>query len=871
MNTLPAPGLIERAPVLAALCAQVADLARGHGGCALVEGDAGLGKTSLLRALREATGCGADWMVGSCEPLLAPPPLAPFLDMLSALPPRLAEAVRSARTGPALFADLLSLLRDAPRPLVLAVEDVQWADGATLDLLRFLARRIAGTRALLLLTWRDAEVGPGHPWRMVLAGMDPTTTQRHALAPLSPSAVTAWARQAGRDWPGLHAATGGNPFYVSQLLSMPAGEQAQVPAQVRDALLARVSRLSPPVRELLEMASLSPVPLELAVIQHALAPEPAHVQGALASGLLCSEGEHLRVAHDLARVTIAGSLGAQAAAMHAALFDALSECDAPLARQVHHADLAGLAHAVIRLAPIAARQAAAAHAHRQAAALFALALRHAGGLDARDQAELSEAHADECLLLNQFDAAMDSRQRAMVLAADAGDTRAQGRQLRVMARIEWMRGRPIDGEGLARAAIDLLQRHEAQGRELAMAWLTMGQLRLLADDPMQACEWVDRALPRLRSFGDQEAVAYALNTSGAARLGSADEEEGLRQIERARALALDLGDDELAARAWTNLAAAALVQHRLADLERLSDDAIAYCEARDLDLFGIHLKIRRACGWLAAGRWGDAATEFGLLAQHPAVSQVQGGQLAWLRAFVAVRRGAPGADAAWIRLADDGPPLIPVPWYFDATLMRLEAAWLRGALATARTLAEAAWAVTAPRRAGWRRAELAVWRQRLGLPVGGLIDAPPPLAQALASAHEAAAAAWADLGMPYEQALSLADGDELQQRRALSLLLGLGANAAAACVRRSLRRSGASGLPRGPYNTARQDRLGLTAREREVLDGLRDGLSNREIALRLHRSERTVEGHVAALIGKLGARDRHDAARRAMQNPGSDH
>ena len=69
----------------------------------------------------------------------------------------------------------------------------------------------------------------------------------------------------------------------------------------------------------------------------------------------------------------------------------------------------------------------------------------------------------------------------------------------------------------------------------------------------------------------------------------------------------------------------------------------------------------------------------------------------------------------------------------------------------------------------------------------------------------------------------------------------------------------------------RADPLGLTAREREVLDGLIRGLSNREIAQVLHRSERTVENHVASLLGKLGARDRHDAVRLSDRKPGTDH
>lgn len=859
------PLLLERERALQVLRERTARLARGEGGCALVEGDAGLGKTSLLRALQAGLPTGLDWLAGGCEPLLAPPPLAPWLDMLSGLPPRLAEAVRTARVDAGLFADLLSLLQRPPRPLVLVVEDVHWADGATLDLLRFIGRRVASTQALLVLTWRESELGPAHPLRGVLAGLDPATTCRLRLDPLSADAVGELARLAGRDATGLHAASGGNPFYVTQLLSAPPG--GGLPAQVRDALLTRVARLPAPVREVLEAVSLSPVALELDTLQAAFSPDPDTLQAALRSGLLRQEGDALRLEHELARSALAESLGTRAASMHAALFDVLEQQGASLSRLVHHAEAAGLTAAVVRLAPLAAAQAAAARAHRQAAALYALALRHPERLAPGAEAALAEAHADECLLVNAIDEAMASRARALACHRAQGDVVAQGRQLRVMARIEWLRGRPEAGVHLATEAIAGLVEADPGGREWAMASLTMGQLQLLADDPMRAVDWVDRALPRLRAGSDREAEAYALNTAGAARLGTEHEAEGLVMLERALAVALEAGHEEIAARAWTNLAAAALVQCRLGDLDRLATAGIAYCRARDLELFAIHLEMRQALGWVASGRWADGVAALDALAARADLNPVQREQVPWLRGFMALRLGRPGAVAAWRALAEQGRPLNPVPWYFDPTLMRVEAAWLSGNDGLARELTDQAIAEPVPRRDGWRRAELALWRHRLGQSVGEPDPCwPEPIVHALAGRASAAAAGWAALGMPYAQALALAGGDEAERRDALRRLHALGAVAAERRVRASLRAAGLAGLPRGPYAHAKRDALGLTPRQREVLQALSEGLSNRAIALRLHRSERTIEQHVAALIAKLGARDRHDAVRRALEN-----
>ncbi len=319
--------LLERESALVALRAQIQGLSSSGGGCALIVGDAGIGKTSLLRALRADVAADVVWWMGSCEPLLTPPPLAPWLDMLPQLPPRMAEAVRSERVGSELFADMLSLLQTTVRPLVIVVEDVHWADGATRDLLRFLGRRIRTTRALLILSWREHELGPAHPLRNVLAGLDAAGTQRHVLAPLSPGAVARLARSAGRDAEDLYRASAGNPFFVRQLLAAPVG--VGVPAQVRDALLARVAQLPEAVREVLEMVSLSPVALELDVLRTAIGPHPEVLQAALHSGLLRCEqhrrGDALSLIHDITRATLAESLGTRAAALHAALFDALGQ------------------------------------------------------------------------------------------------------------------------------------------------------------------------------------------------------------------------------------------------------------------------------------------------------------------------------------------------------------------------------------------------------------------------------------------------------------------------------------------------------------------------------------------------------------------
>jgi DNA-binding NarL/FixJ family response regulator len=143
----------------------------------------------------------------------------------------------------------------------------------------------------------------------------------------------------------------------------------------------------------------------------------------------------------------------------------------------------------------------------------------------------------------------------------------------------------------------------------------------------------------------------------------------------------------------------------------------------------------------------------------------------------------------------------------------------------------------------------------------------PPLEAAIALPYRleiegdwrAASDAWAELGCVYESALALLGGDEAALRAALDRFESLGAGPAASIARRRLRKLGASGLRRGPYAHARQHAFGFTQRENDVAQLLSLGLSNAAIAARLHRSERTVEHHVANVLAKLGVTSRAQA------------
>jgi predicted ATPase len=135
--------LLERECELALLREQLAALRANAaaGACVLLHGEPGSGKTSLLQAARREAAPDVLWLQGSCEPLLAPLPFSPLIELVDELPPSLAQAVRAGRQAPEVLAGMLALLRGRKAPAVLAIDDAQWADGATLDMLRWVWRR----------------------------------------------------------------------------------------------------------------------------------------------------------------------------------------------------------------------------------------------------------------------------------------------------------------------------------------------------------------------------------------------------------------------------------------------------------------------------------------------------------------------------------------------------------------------------------------------------------------------------------------------------------------------------------------------------------------------------------------------------------
>ena len=817
-----------------------------------------MGKTALLRRFAEACDQSVRILWGGCDPLFTPRPLGPLLAVAESAGGELEHVVQNGVLPHELVAALARELR-AWAPSVLVLEDVHWADEATLDVLRLLGRRVDSVPALVVASYRDDELSRAHPLRIVLGEL--ATNQavtRLTLAALSPTAVARLAGPHGVDSDELYRKTGGNPFFVVEALAT-GGDQ--VPDTVRDAVFARAARLSARASELLEAVSIVLPQAELWLLEALAGRAIDGLDECLASGMLTSVAAGVAFRHELARIAVEDSVGpARRVELHRRVLRALV---APptgtrdLARLAYHAEAAGDADAVLRFAPAAAAGAASLGAHREAAAQYARALRFGGRLAAGERAELLEDRAHECYLTDQYDDGIAALEQALDIRRMSSDRRKEGDALRQLSEFLWCPGRTAESNRCARDSVALLEAI-APGRELAWAYANLALNCLSAALWDEAIDWGERAVAVAERLDAPEIAVHALATVGACT----DYGRLEQTLERARRAGL--GDQ--VGHVYILLAIIAVEQRRHPEAVRHLEAGIAYCSDRGLELFRLYLLAFRARLELDQGRWSQAADSAAAVLRIPRSSSRPRIESLVVLARVRARRGDPDVwpllDEAWA-LAE---PTNELPRLGPVAVARAEAAWLEGDRHAVSEATDAPLALSRERKAPWLVGELAAWRLRARLDGAIPAEAAEPFALQLAGHSTEAARLWQELGCPYEAALALADADgEEQLRRAHAELQALEARPAVAIVARRLRERGARGVPRGPRPQTRDNPAGLTARELEVLALLGDGLRNAQIAERLVVSAKTVDHHVSAILRKLAVRTRGQAGAEAVR------
>jgi DNA-binding CsgD family transcriptional regulator/tetratricopeptide (TPR) repeat protein len=831
------------------------DATAGQGRIVLLSGEAGIGKTALLRSFLGTLPRNVRVLRGACDDLLTPAPLGPVRDVARTTGGRVAAAVVAG--GPDLFGALLDELGKAPT--VLAIEDVHWADEATLDLLTFLGRRLEQVPALLVLTHRD-EAGAQAPLRRLLGGLAPPVAVRVALPPLSLPAVRELAADAGTAL-RVYGQTRGNPFLVTELLA--AGGDG-LPASVEQSMLGRLARLPAAGRALVEQVAVVPARVEVTLLER-LHPGWA-VDSAAAEELGVLELREGGVAfrHELARQAVAETLPRTRRLVlnQAVLTGLLDSPDPDLARVLHHAERCGATEVVVEHGPVAARAAAAAGAHGQALAFYAQLMPYADRLPESEQAAVAEEYAAQLYNAHRFDDAVAAAERAVRLRERFGDPARLGQAMVTLSRLHYMRADLRPAMDVAEQAVTVLEA-TADQRRLALARGNRGVLLALSDREPEALLELEATRGLAAEVGDHALDALCLTYLGLARVAVGETGRGLALLHTALSRAAASGNREYLARAHTAMTRALVRTGQFAELAPAVEAGLAWADDADFRAHAYTLRAHRCLLAAVHGDWDTAVRELGELDSDVPEAGVLARETLPLIARLAARRGDPEAGAAlarcWRLARRAGTLSVLAP----TAVAAVEHGWLTGDPDAARPGLALLARLRRPGTERWL-GELLRWLRRVGEDVEPFPGCPDEYAAGLSGDWRAAAAAWASVGAPYEQALELAEAStEEPLLEALRLLDDLGAAPAAAQVRRRLRELGVRRLPRGPRDSTRANPAGLTDRQLDVLTLLGEGLSNAEIAARLVVSVRTVDHHVSAVLAKLNVRTRREAAQLA--------
>ncbi len=849
--------LLERSRELAQLDGLLEDAAAGNGSVVFVGGEAGIGKTRLVTEWTVSVAERARVVWGACDDLVTPIVLGPFHDIARMLG-RGTELLFDREQRAAGFGAVVDALGAASRPTVAVVEDAHWADAASLDLLKFVGRRLRRTKVMLLVTFRSDEAGPTHPLRQVMGDLPSDAVVRLSLAPLSEAAVAQLAGSRGHSVPDVYALTQGNPFLVTEFLATPSTD---VPVTVADAVFARMARLSDAARGVVELVSVVPGRCERRLLDPGAvdALEEGHRHGLLEAG-----PDAVWFRHELSRRAVSDALDPVAKRrLHAHVLSALSDADVDAARLVHHAEGAADADAIVRFAPQAARQARAAAAHREAYSHYGRVMPLLDRFATQEQVALLAEYTAECYYVDDQRSALEAAEHALGLYRRLGDERGEGAMQRWISRLHWWTGNRDRALASGTAAIAVLE-SIAPSAELAMAYSNLAQLHMLAHEADPAVTWATQAIETARAVGDKGAEAHALNNLGSARIRTGDQ-VGWDVLRESLALSLAEGLDEHAARAYSNLGWTLLDVRDYPGAAQLVEEGIAFTSGREIhgDLY--YLSAERARLRFEIGEWEGAETDARWVLARPRAPGITTLPAQTTLARLFVRRGdeeaAEALDGAWEQAAATGELQRMAP----VAIGRAEQAWLRGDIeGVAEAIAPVLGAAhMAPQP--WVTDEIFFWQWRAGETAGLPELLAAPYALHVAGDWAGAAEAWRTVGCPYEEACALSDGDGDALLAGLAILDRLGAVPAAALVRRRLRDMGVSGVPRGPRPATRHHPLGLTRRQQEVLELLAEGYSNAQVAYRLYVSPKTVEHHVSAILTKLGVTTRSEAVARSVE------
>jgi predicted ATPase/DNA-binding CsgD family transcriptional regulator len=916
---------ISREAELARLRDVIADAAGGRPRTIVIGGDAGVGKTRLLREVLATTE--ARVLTGGCVDVAENSlPYAPFAEALRGLgdelePDEEAGAGLSATAQARMYERLLGLLRrlGAEAPVVLALEDLHWADRSTRDLLRFLAGNLRGERLAILATYRADDLHRGHPLRPLLAELERAgTAERLRLRPFTRPEV-ALQIEAILGEPAAPAfvtevfeRAEGNAFCVEQLVATARdGGGRRLPVLLEDVLHARFEQLSAPAQRLLGVVAAGGPRVREALIAAVCglvdAERDESLRTAVDHRILAVEGDAYVFRHALLReAAYAELLPGERHRLHAAYGGALAERP-DLADGSPHAELARHWHAAGELRPALATSVAAAadaerrHGFAEAGAHYARALEvwdrveDAAAAAGTDRVTLLRRAAEANSLAGESARAACLIRAALAAIDAAAEPGIAGELHERLGRYLWASG-DSEAATIAYERAVALVPAEPPSRARARVLAAWGQAQMLLaryEESRASCE---QSIAIARSVGARAEEGHALNTLGVdlACLGHPDAAVG--RLVRARAIAEEVHDLDDLARAYLNLAEIlAAPLDRFEEAIQIARDGVALCAEVGLDAdYGVSLRAIAAGALFEIGRWDEAEA---LVAEAAELGPIECAAIDLHLAGAKVTLGRGALDAADRHLAAVGELMTNTrdPQYTGPLAARTaELALCRRAPGDALAAVERGLEGLEDR---WYAAPL-VWLgvraaadlgdeaagERLLPRVDRTAEAPALAAYAASCAAEAARLrraadpdAFAAAAEAWQHALRPWPAAYCRYREAEALLERRRRRDAARVL--ALAFAVADGLRAGPLVEelellARRGRIevspapepeapapsGLTARELEVLALVARGLTNRDVGRALFVTEKTASAHVSSILSKLSVRSRVEAA-----------
>ncbi|WP_206072143.1 ATP-binding protein [Antrihabitans stalactiti] len=854
--------LTEREHEFGELETRAADARAGRGGAMLVCGESGGGKTSFVESFIRELDAEVRVLWGACDPLSTPRPLGPLHDLADQFDPTTQLLLRNSDQPFDIFAAVFDDLR--AEPTIVVLDDLHWADQATIDLFRFLLRRAPQTNLFLIGIARDDEVGVTHPLRGLLGDVARSPHARSlTLPPLSLHAVTRLVGDRSVDPAWLHRVTGGNAFFVCEMLDHRTGE---LPTTVRDAILARTAGLDSASWDLLNLLTCAPG----AIADHLLADLGVTMSALRAlddAKLIRRNDRGVAFRHDLCRLAITSVIppGAEPE-LHRRFINAHHASSNPDPAVItHHALGAGNRSLITQAATDAGRAAARTGAHTQATEFFRIALDQ-GGIQHHIEAEVLELLAAEYYLTDRLDDAIDACRRAMVLREAMRADTAVSANHHALAVYEWYNANRAVAEEHVAAAIAGLDGNSGPDEptklaQLGHAFALQAFLAVQSSRLDTAAQLLERAGEIAAKAGDPTLVVRVELILGFCAILSG------RQVARNGLLEILTGGprhiDEIYSSGYTNLTYFDVEQRRLDAATDLLDVSIPLMVEHDLPVCHVVQLGSRSRLKLLVGDWSGALADSDLVLGKRSAPLARTWPLL-IRALVSLRRigdDLGGLDEAWHLAWRFGEPVRLIP----VASAIVEKTWLTGMaddrLDQCRSLLDSSPAVGLE----WTRGDLAMWLYRIGdcVEPGSVA---PPYRLLLDGQHQAAGESFEKLSTPYDAAHAFVDsGDAALARRALDILDRLGADAVAAKVRYDLRARGATAVPAPRRATTLANPAGLTTRQIEVLRLLESGLTNAELAEQLYLSVKTVDHHVSAILNKLQVTGRREAVRRARE------